>query len=219
MRKITWNKDVDEELDDVEYIPRVRDDDDSEQHQPTRKEKREQKRLQKQRKKEERLFKKIKNFKKKTSFGPMFGVMGTVFLMVVVLFVYSFAYLIAPSYTLMAEVRVTKGGFDLVYPICTVPLSYLPENIEEGDVINLNMQGRTESLSRNTMRMQVDEIKDGVAKLSFVAKGVPDFLSNEEFQGLLQFDQNATSQYRYVYITGRVVGNRFSILKISLKRS
>ncbi len=204
-------EDLNEEIEAYEQKPK---------QELTREEKRELRRLRKQRAKDNRLFKKYKRSWKKNNGQPlMIGVASTIVLMVAVLFIYSLAYLSAPSHTITANVTVVRGGYGLEYPMCSIASGLLPSGTKEGDIVNVNVYGQVEPLSRDTIQMRVESIDYGTATLSFVAKGLPDFISTEEMKGLLKFDKNASMQYNQIYITGRIVAGRFSILKISLTRS
>ena len=174
----------------------------------------------KKRAKDNKLLAKIRKKKNKKNLGveAFVGLATTIFALVAILFIYTLSYLTAPTHTLVADVTVVRGGYQLTYPHCTMPIDYFDKSVKIGDIVNVSDQGYIEELSRNTLQMRIEKIEDKIVYLSFVAVGVPDFMTTEEFQGLLQYNPNAMQQYQKVYLKGKVVAGRFSVFTISLER-
>ena len=143
----------------------------------------------------------------------MVGFIGTLLLMLVVLFVYSLSFLLAPTHTLVAQISVVRGGYNLTYDICEMNLSLLPEDIDVGDTFYVTSYGSPANTSKNSILMKVISVDGDVAKLDFVAEGFPTFISTSEMKNIIKTTESGKT-YTSVLITGKVVANKFSLMKI-----
>jgi hypothetical protein len=154
--------------------------------------------------------------KKKRSKGlspHMVSFAATILLLIIVLFIYSLSYLVAPTYTLEAKIFVVRGGYRLEYSVCQ-PVSTVDENVQVGDTVYVTPYGVITSMSRNTLAMEVVEIDEQRrATLAFKAKGFPDFISTSEFKNMVKSNTDA-NHISKIRIVGKVVADRFNIIKI-----
>ena len=143
----------------------------------------------------------------------MVGFIGTLLLMLVVLFVYSLSFLLAPTHTLVAQISVVRGGYNLTYDICEMNLSLLPDDIDVGDTFYVTSYGSPANTSKNSILMKVISVDGDVAKLDFVAEGFPTFISTSEMKNIIKTTEIGKT-YTSVLITGKIVANKFSLMKI-----
>ncbi len=139
---------------------------------------------------------------------------ASLLLMLVVLFVYCVAYLLSPTYTLVAEITVVRGGYQLNYEICEIPRHILDEDIKVGDEMYFTTHGLPSDTSRNSIKLEIKEITDETVYLDFVAEGFPTFISTKEMKNIIKVTQSGGKQYSIVYIEGKIVANKFSLSQI-----
>jgi hypothetical protein len=146
---------------------------------------------------------------------PMVGFAGTLLLMIFCLLIYSVSYLIAPDHCLTAQIKVVKGGYELIYELEEAPLSIFPEDVSVGDEFYFTDRGLMVKTNKNSMLMRVVKIEGNSVLLEFCASEVPQFISTSQMKGLLN-DKSTGKQFSTVKITGRVLLNRFSLIKIEV---
>ena len=153
--------------------------------------------------------------KKKRKRTEMIGFLGTLLLMFFVLLIYSVSYLLAPAYVLEANVEVVKGGYALSYPLCESHVNKLGD-VDVGDVFYINViTGRKGPMSRESIEVKVVSIdEDGKVQLEFAANEIPYFISTKDMKAIIQTNGDK-QMYSSIKIKGKIVINRFSILKIS----
>ena len=186
------------------------DDDDSEneQHESRRERKRRLKKIKKERKKS--FFKKLTKKPKKPKM-TLFVV--TVLLLFLTLFVYSISYLLTPTCTLSADISVVYGGYNINYTLCERPRHLFDDDLRVGDEFYFTQHGTISNSPRDAIKLRVTEITNDYVYLDFVANGVPSFLSTRDMQALL-VESSGGKQVTRIYIKGKIVANRFSLLEI-----
>lgn len=156
--------------------------------------------------------------KKKRKRTEMIGFLGTLLLMFFVLLIYSISYLLAPAYVLEANVEVVKGGYALSYPLCESHVNKLGE-VDIGDVFYINVNtGRKGPMSRESIEVKVVSIdNNGKVQLEFTANEIPYFISTKDMKAIIQ-TSGEKQMYSSIKIKGKIVVDRFSILKISTEQ-
>ena len=144
---------------------------------------------------------------------PLIAFLTTLLLMLIALFIYSVPYLLSPTYTFTADITVVRGGYQLQYDMCEVPLRILDEDIEVGDEKYFTQYGLPSNTSKDSVLMKVVKIEDGTAYLEFVAEGIPTFISTAEMKEIIKKFENG-KQYSTVCVVGKIVANRFTLIKI-----
>lgn len=134
---------------------------------------------------------------------------GTLFLLLIALSIYAMCYWLAPEHRLTADITTVPGGFDLVYDIETVAVSYF-DGLKVGDRLYVSADGLPASNPKNGIYMEVAGIDEdnGIAQLRFAVDDVPKSLTPDELQRLLSEEDSATL-VRSVVVIGKVVGGRF----------
>lgn len=144
---------------------------------------------------------------------PLIAFLTTLLLMLIALFVYSVSYLLSPTYTFTADITVVKGGYQLQYDMCEVPLRILDKDVKVGDEQYFTPHGLPSNTSKNSVLMKVVKIEDGIAYLEFVAEGIPTFISTAEMKEIVKKYENG-KQYSTINVVGKIVANRFTLIKI-----
>lgn len=156
----------------------------------------------------------LKNKGKKKSI-PMIGFAGTLLLMVFCLIVYSISYLVAPDHILTANIKVVKGGYELIYELEEAPLSIFPADVKVGDEFYFSDTGLIVKTNKNSLLLKVVKIENNLVTLEFCANEVPQFISTSQMKGLLR-DDSSGKQFSKIKVTGKVLLNRFSLIKIEV---
>ena len=169
----------------------------------------------KKKKRKSPLKQKSKQEKKKRKHRKPVVFGTTLFLMVVMLFVYSLSFLLAPSFTLKAQIRTVHGGYELVYDICTISKSALSDTTGVGDIIYMRSNGTVSKTTKDAIRMKVVSIEDGKAQLEFDVSNVPTFISTADMKAIIK-SPNKGGIYSYIYVVGKIMGGKFTLQKLHL---
>lgn len=167
----------------------------------------------KKKKRKSPLKRKSKEERKKSKRRKTLVFGATLFLMVVALFIYSISFLLAPSYTLKAKIRTTRGGYELVYDLCTAPRNLLPDNIEIGDTVYMRDNGTVSYTTKDSIRMKVIGIENGSVSLEFDIVNVPTFVSTTDMKTIVK-TPDGSNVYSYIYVVGKVMGGKFTLQKL-----
>lgn len=142
---------------------------------------------------------------------------STIFFLILIFLFYLCTMILSPKFTIPAKISVVKGGYELTYKICEVPLGTLPENIEIGDKFYIDTFGRYQKTPRNGMQVKVTSIdeKKGIAYTKFTADDVPYFITTEEYKEAYKGD-SINKIIDTVYITGKFAFKRFNLYEITV---
>lgn len=157
--------------------------------------------------------KRIKNSKPKMIFAGI-----TVSIMIVCLFVYSMAYLLSPSFSLEANISVTKGGYNLEYTMCELPRSRFESDIKVGKSYYISQDGYLAESPREGIQMKVVDIGDETIKFQFEINDVPDFIDTHTLKTVMQTETPYGKYVSTVYLNGKVIAGRFVLHRITLEQ-
>ncbi len=157
--------------------------------------------------------KRIKDSKPKMIFAGI-----TISIMIICLFVYSVAYLLSPTFSIEANISVTKGGYNLEYTICKLPRGRFDENVKIGKTYYIDQDGYIVETPREGIQMSVIDLNDETVLLEFDIQAIPDFVDTHTLKTVMQNEKTYGKYVSTVYLNGKVIAGRFILHRITLQQ-
>lgn len=126
--------------------------------------------------------------------------------------------MLSPRFSFEANIIVTKGGYNLVYDITSLPSSIFDNDIQVGDDVYVNQYGVISQSPKNCVSMKIVEIDEDYVTLEFNVRDVPTFIDTTTLKTVMQTEAVYGKQISKVYINGKVIGGRFVLSKITLQQ-